>query len=367
MRSPNAQLVARRAASAARRARCPMLHEAQRVRSTSSSPRRPTFTATSGAGTTTPIAPDTLRGLTRVATIIDSLRRVVRGTAGPRRRRRHVAGQPAHFRRRARRLDDAASGHRRDERDAVRRGGSRQSRVQLRVAHARPRDAPSRTFRCLAANVFTARRQAAISRAGRVAIARRNQDRDRRRDDAGLDGVGSRQSRRTTRGSRHRPRRCERPFATRASAGAEVVIVVAALRARRAVELRHRVDRACRARTSPRVSRARCRASTCIVYGHSHKEMADTVIGSDAAHAAEELGDERRDRASHGRSGRTGGGASSRSAVTIVQAAAPQRERAGPRGDAGRASRRVALRDDRRSDRRRSHGAPTRRASSTRR
>ena len=41
-------------------------------------PRRPTSTAGSAAGTTTSNAPDTLRGLTRVATIVDSLRRVSR-------------------------------------------------------------------------------------------------------------------------------------------------------------------------------------------------------------------------------------------------------------------------------------------------
>ena len=83
--------------------------------------------------------PDPARGLSRAATIVDSVRAVGAGPRRAARRRRPAAGQLAHVRRGARRASvSAASGHRRDERDALRRGGRRQSRVQLRRPVPRP-------------------------------------------------------------------------------------------------------------------------------------------------------------------------------------------------------------------------------------
>ena len=73
--------------------------------------------------------------------IVDSLRARRARSRRARRRRRPAPGQPAHVRGRARRPDDAAPGHRRDERHALRRGGGRQPRVQLRRRRSCERDA----------------------------------------------------------------------------------------------------------------------------------------------------------------------------------------------------------------------------------
>ena len=62
----------------------------------------------------------------------------------------------------------------------------------------------------------------------------------------------------------------------RDKADAVVVVIHSGLGER--VELRHGRDRRCRARTSVRASPARCLASNLIVIGHSHREIADTVI-----------------------------------------------------------------------------------------
>ncbi len=92
--------------------------------------------------------PDTARGLTRAATIIDSIRRIPSGTFRARRRRRHAAGHAAHVRCRAQAALSGAPGVRRHERNALRRGGRRKPRVQLRAPLSLLFHQEVRGFRC---------------------------------------------------------------------------------------------------------------------------------------------------------------------------------------------------------------------------
>ena len=68
---------------------------------------------------------DPLRGLTRAATIVDSVRGQP-GTSNPARRRRSVAGNAVGLCRGPRDKNASESDNRGDERDALRRGGDRQ-------------------------------------------------------------------------------------------------------------------------------------------------------------------------------------------------------------------------------------------------
>ncbi len=126
------------------------------------------------------------------------------GASGPGGRRRPPAGQPADLCSRPRRLGRAASGHRRDERHAVRRGGGREPRVQLRAPHPH---AGSRT-----GELPLPRRQRLsprrVARLPRIAHrdARRNPHRHRRRDEPGGDDLGPRQPLRSHPDPRYRHR-----------------------------------------------------------------------------------------------------------------------------------------------------------------
>ena len=180
-------------------------------------------------------------------------------------------------------------------------------------------------FPLLAANVYTPgghRRYGALVDLD----ATRHQGRDRRRDDARLDGLGPRQPRRQGRHSRHRARRA-RGGPRRAQRRRRRRDRGRALRAQRAVELRHR-----RYGRSPSENVAARLAHEVpgidlMVYGHSHKEMADTRHRHHAADAAQELGDEPRRRASARRAQRRRVGAWWRSTVRSSSGASPRRSR----------------------------------------
>ena len=356
----------RRGAPGVRACALPLLHEADAGQSTSSSPRRPTSTATSAAGTTTRNRPDTLRGLTRVATIVDSLRRRIRVLpvlvdAGD-----ILQGNPLTYV--AARVDStiAAPGHRRDERDAVRRGGDRQSRVQLRTARTLERamrqarvpvarrerlSRPTARTRSTAWTIVDARR---ASRSGSSA----------RRRPARWSGIAT-ISRGTARRSRHRARGASgratrRAPRARTSSSSSCTPGSTSRRATtpsstgRAERERRGAGRARGAGYRP----ARLRPLAQGDGGHGHRQH--------AARCSRRTGR----RASRSRisrcNGRTDVGVSARSEVRSL----PRRitgERAGSRGDAGRTSGRRGLRERRRSDRRQSRGAPIRRGSSTRR
>ena len=242
--------------------------------------------------------PDSARAAsTRAATIVDSLRAAVRGRVVARRRRRPAPGKPARLRRGARRrLDDADTRHRRDERDAVRRGGDRQSRVQLRRALPRAAPCARRRFRFsprtpiapTATHAFRAGRSSTrdgvkIGIVGATTPGSMVWDRDNLDGRLVVRDIVPAVRTAVRRGARRRRRRRRRRRA---------------LRARRTVELRHRRRPDVPSENvAARVARE-VPGIDLVVFGHSHKEMADTVIGSVAAHAAEELGDERRRRAS---------------------------------------------------------------------
>ena len=274
----------------------------QRHRSTSSSPRRPTCTATSRGWDYYANAPDTLRGLSRVATIVDSLRRV-----SPARCRSLVdagdilQGNPLTYV--AARIDTTMPqpGDRGDERHAsTTRRVDRQSRVQLRAADARPRDARRPTFRCSRRTctrpngkrrfrrwAVSTRRGVKIAIIGATTPGSMVWDRDNLAGSVDvrdiIPDVRERGSRRARRRRRRRHRRRCTPGSTSRRATIPSATGVGERERRRAR------------------SRTKCPGIDLIVYGHSHKEMADTVIGRHAAHAAEELGDERRGRASAAR------------------------------------------------------------------
>ena len=105
------------------------------------------------------------------------------GASDSRRRRRLPARQPVGVRRRARRYGNGASGHRRDERHAIRRSSRWKPRIQLWAADARPRAVRQAEFPLLAANVYAVDGQPAVFAVGDLHAARR-QGRDRRRDHA---------------------------------------------------------------------------------------------------------------------------------------------------------------------------------------
>ena len=178
-----------------------------------------------------------------------------------RRRGRHHAGQRARLRRGAGRARSGADArHRRDERDALRRGRGRQSRLQLRRRRTSSGTSARRASPCWpptsAAPTAGASSRLDDGRAGR------GEDRHRRRDDARLDGVGSRQSSRGA--GRHRRHRAggapRRGFGARRGRGRRRRDD--AQRTRRAGDVRHRRRPDCRATTWRRASRARCLAST---------------------------------------------------------------------------------------------------------
>ena len=202
--------------------------------------------------------PDTARGLTRAATIIDSIRASASGTfvlvdAGD-----MLQGTPLTYVAARRRRFRGAPGVRRHERNALRRGGRRKPRVQLRAplsllvhegcALSAPRRQRVRRERARPIPRSNPRR------------ARRCSNRDHRCDDPGLQRVGPGQPvgqaddrphhSRRSRAGRLRPPRARRRHCRRH-----------AHRPRRALELRHRRIDGCRARTSRPRSRTRCRES----------------------------------------------------------------------------------------------------------
>ena len=263
--------------------------------------------------------PDTLRGLTRVATIIDSLRRVSRlqpvvVDAGD-----IIQGNPLAFV--AARIDSTMpqSGHRGDERDAT---TTRPPSATTSSTTALPYlDAAARrpSSRCSPRTCIrpTARRAFAAGRCRRGCGDSRSRSSARRRP-ARWSGTATTSPAGSSFATSFPTVRAAVRDAR--GAGADVVIVVAALRARRAVELRHRRDRRSPSENvAARVARE-VPGIDLIVYGHSHKEMADTVIGRHAAHAAEELGDRASPSRISGSSAATGAFACLASEAQIVQA-----------------------------------------------
>ena len=224
-------------------------------------------------------APDTLRGLARVATIVDSLRRSI-GRAARFSSTPATCLQGTALTYVAARVDTTMQepGDRGDERDA---NTTRPSIGNHEFDYGLPAldralqrgqlSAPRRQR-------VRAERTAALRRMGRVDDPTRRQDRDRRRHDARRDGAGTATSSPGSCTVRDIVPDVRSAVREARNAGAAVVIVVVHSGLDEPSTLRHRRNRACRARTSPRALAHEVPGIDVIVYGHSHKEMADTVI-----------------------------------------------------------------------------------------
>ena len=279
-----------------------------------------------------------------------------------------LQGNPLDVRRGARVADSsAAPGHRRDERDAVRRGGGRQSRVQLRRSVPRADDRARRSSR-------------SSPRTRRAPTARRAFRAGRSSSAAGVKVgiVGA-----TTPGSmvwdrdnlarppRHRAtscRRCATAVAEARAAGADVVVVTMHCGLDEPATLRHRRHRTAeRERGGARRARgARHRPDRLRPLAQGDGRHDDQRR---APHAGEELGDERRRRAPRGSraTAATLARRRAKSSTRSCSTARPRRRARRARRDGAGASRRRRVGHDADRTTPTWPGAPTRRASSTRR
>ena len=307
-----------------------------------------------------------MRGLSRAATIIDSLRRIAATSAGRRRRRRHPAGQSAGVRRRAHRLDDAPTrsslAMNAVQYDAV-AVGNHEFNYGL---PALDRAVQQADFPFLAANVYNAdgtprfrpwavstRRGIKIAIVGATTPGSMVWDRDNLAgplvDRRHRPGGAHRRARSARRGrvGRHR-RRCtpglnEPSSYDTVSTGVPSENVAARL-----------------AREVPGIDlhRVRTFAQGDGRHGHRRRRCSCSRRTGRRASRSRICSIERQGTALARRR---------RSEAQVVADGASQGERAGARGHAGRPSRDARVRDRRRSAPRPSPGAPTRRASSTRR
>ena len=214
------------------------------------------------------------RAALAAATVVDFRAGCESRASDPGRCGRLPAGQPVHLCGGPNRHHAAERGRRRDERDALRRGDDRQPRVQLRRAGAAPRDHGDRDVRAPGGE------RPGRPGSGCVAPvddrrARWREDRHRGRDDARIDALGCREPprggrdhRRDGPGDRQSRRRRARRARMRSSWS------------------RTPASAANRTTTrSPRAPRTRwCKVAhdvpgiDLIVFGHTHREVADTTI-----------------------------------------------------------------------------------------
>ena len=167
--------------------------------------------------------------------------------------------------------------HRRDERDALRRCGDRESRVQLWTAVPRQRGAPGDIPVSVGQHLPTQPGGSSRLQAVDDRRACRRKDWNRRCDDSRRDGVGSREHSRPARFGDIVPAVRQAVREARA-AGADIVLVTV----HSGLNEPSSYDTVATGVTGENVAAriaARCRASTLVLYGHSHKENRGTTIG----------------------------------------------------------------------------------------